>query len=122
MSENTYNVTGEDIRKMESKESKFHGGNVPKDSETAAMKSIIAENSESKQEKIDRVQANLPLPEDPPGPSDWNSADGRTVNVGSGGISEDISKEGSSAGLREPATADSSVRTDGEELKTNTAP
>lgn len=29
-------------------------------------------------------QANLPLPDQPPGPSDFNSADQRTVNVGSG--------------------------------------
>jgi len=123
MSENTYNITGEDVRKMESQESKYHGGNVPKDSDASAMKSLIAEKQESKQDKIDRVQANLPLPEDPPGPSDWNSADASTVNVGSGGISEDVSAgKGSSSGLREPATAESSVRTDGEELKTNTAP
>lgn len=141
MSENTYHITGEDVRKMESRESKSHGGNVPKDSDVSAIKvcyfncepvhhcpltltqSLIAENQEPKQDKIGRVQANLPLPEDPPGPSDWNSADARTVNVGSGGISEDISAlKGSSSGLREPATAESSVRVDGEELKTNTAP
>jgi hypothetical protein len=38
MSNKTFNVTSEDVRKMESKESKYHGGNIPKDSETAAMK------------------------------------------------------------------------------------
>ncbi len=38
MSENTYNVTSEDVRKMESKESKYHGGDVPKDSDASAMK------------------------------------------------------------------------------------
>lgn len=35
---------------------------------------------ESKQDKIDRVQANLELPEDPPTASDWNSADA-SINV-----------------------------------------
>jgi hypothetical protein len=69
------------------------------------------------------VKANLPLPDDPPGSADLESADGRTANVGSGRISDDISRnDGSSSGLREPATADSSVRTDGETWKTNTAP
>jgi hypothetical protein len=63
---------------------------------------------ESKDEKIAKVQANLPLPEQPPVPSDWQSADARTVNVGSGRFSSDISYgDASSAGLREPATQSS---------------
>lgn len=41
---------------------------------------ITMSATESKQEKIDRVQANLPLPEDPPTASDWNSADA-SINV-----------------------------------------
>jgi hypothetical protein len=70
------------------------------------------------------VKANLPLPEDPPTASDWNSADGRTVNVGSGGMEADVSDmaKGSESGLREPATAESSVRIDGDEWKKPTAP
>lgn len=40
--------------------------------------------SESKQEQIDRVKANLPLPDQPPKASDWQSMDARTVNVGAG--------------------------------------
>lgn len=70
------------------------------------------------------MQANLPLPEDPPTASDWNSADGRTVNVGSGAVQDDVSKmaRGDESGLREPATAESSARVDGEELKKATAP
>jgi hypothetical protein len=76
----------------------------------------------AKEETVRDRQSNLPLPEQPPAASDWNSADSRTVNVGSGGVSADISAgDGSSAGLREPATADSAVRTSGEERKTNTA-
>jgi hypothetical protein len=79
---------------------------------------------ESKQDKTDRVKANLPLPEDPPTASDWNSADGRKVNVGSGAVQDDVSQtfKGSESGLREPATAESSARVDGEELKKPTAP
>jgi hypothetical protein len=38
MSETTYNVTSEDVRKLESKESKFHGGKTPKDSDVSAIK------------------------------------------------------------------------------------
>ncbi|KAI6369463.1 hypothetical protein MCOR25_004420 [Pyricularia grisea] len=61
--------------------------------------------TESKQEQIDRRQANLPLPEQPPVASDWQSADARNVNVGSGRFASDISTgDASSTGLREPAT------------------
>jgi hypothetical protein len=33
---------------------------------------------------VDQAQSNLPLPEQPPVASDFNSSDARTVNVGSG--------------------------------------
>lgn len=67
--------------------------------------------AESKADKIDRVKANLPLPEQPPVASDWQSADARNVNVGSGGVSSgDVSYgDGKSTGLREPATQGSDV-------------
>lgn len=84
---------------------------------------MMADKAESKQEKIDRVQANLPLPDQPPVASDFNSADARTVNVGSGGVSSDVSTGrygGNESGLRGPATATSGVRESGEELKKNT--
>ncbi|KAJ9141621.1 hypothetical protein NKR19_g7403 [Coniochaeta hoffmannii] len=57
---------------------------------------------ESKQEHAERVKANLPLPEQPPVPSDWQSFDARNVNVGSGAVSAD--EKHSTVGLREPAT------------------
>ncbi|KAH6625373.1 hypothetical protein C7974DRAFT_395985 [Boeremia exigua] len=44
---------------------------------------------------VDEVKANLPLPEQPPVASDFNSADARTVNVGSGGPAADSSAVGS---------------------------
>ncbi|TPX12239.1 uncharacterized protein E0L32_007125 [Thyridium curvatum] len=70
--------------------------------------------TESKQQKINKAQANLPLPEQPPVASDWQSADARNVNVGSGGVSSDISKgDASSAGLREPATKGSDMNMSG---------
>jgi hypothetical protein len=63
---------------------------------------------QSKADKIAEAQANLPLPDQPPVASDWQSADARNVNVGSGGVSSDISTgAGSTAGLREPATKSS---------------
>jgi hypothetical protein len=63
---------------------------------------------ETKQEKIEKVKGNLPLPEDPPGTTDWQSADARITGVGSGSVSGDVSYgEGSTAGLREPATKSS---------------
>ncbi|MCJ1329198.1 hypothetical protein MMC10_005876 [Thelotrema lepadinum] len=58
-------------------------------------------------EIVQERQANLPLPEDPPVASDWNSADARTVNVSSGSRQDDISVgKASESGLREPATTD----------------
>lgn len=74
------------------------------------------------QKIIDERQANLPLPDQPPKQSDWNSADERTVNVGAGGRSEDLTHEGlGSDTLRGPSTAASDVRVDGEAWQTNTA-
>lgn len=64
--------------------------------------------SESKSEQIDRVKANLPLPEDPPKPPDFNSADARTVNVGSGRTEGNMgTSTGAAAGLRGPSTKSS---------------
>lgn len=62
--------------------------------------------TQSKQDQIAEVQAKLPLPDQPPTASDWQSADARTVNVGSGGNAEphigtDAAAE---AGLRGPST------------------
>lgn len=70
---------------------------------------------QSKADLISERQANLPLPEDPPTASDWNSADARKVNVGTGGVEADIdsSGEGSTTGLRGPATKGSGVREEG---------
>lgn len=65
----------------------------------------------------------MPLPEQPPVASDWNSADARTVNVGSGGVESDVSYgNGSDSGLSGPATAESGVRVAGEEHGKNTGP
>ena len=61
--------------------------------------------TQSKADKIEEVKSNLPLPEQPPVASDWNSADARNVNVGAGGTQSDISTgAGSTSGLREPAS------------------
>ncbi|KAL9075956.1 MAG: hypothetical protein Q9161_001350 [Pseudevernia consocians] len=113
MSESTFHMTGEDLRKPESQVSKKNNGNVPADSE-----SIIDQNSKPKSEIIAERQSNLPLPDDPPVASDWNSSDGSKVNVGSGGVEGDISYGGD---IREPATSDSSVRTDGETFNKNSS-
>lgn len=73
------------------------------------MLTHVPEMTQSKADKINEVKANLPLPEDPPKPSDWNSADARNVNVGSGGVSAGVESTGDAvtAGLREPATKSS---------------
>lgn len=70
---------------------------------------------QSKADLISERQSNLPLPEDPPVASDWNSADARTVNVSSGDKPADFSTgAASSSGLRGPATGGSGVREEGE--------
>ena len=58
-------------------------------------------------ETIEKVRQNLPLPEQPPVASDWQSADARNVNVGVGGrdvVSDVSTGAGSTSGLREPAS------------------
>lgn len=69
---------------------------------------------QSKADLVAERQANLPLPEDPPIPPDWNSADARNVSVGSGGLEAGISiGDASTTGLREPVTGGSGVRQEG---------
>ncbi|KAH7255724.1 uncharacterized protein BKA55DRAFT_688729 [Fusarium redolens] len=56
-------------------------------------------------QKIAETQANLPLPDQPPKASDWQSADARTVNVGAGKQEGPIGTDSAAqSGLREPAT------------------
>lgn len=81
----------------------------------------MIDSNVNKGDLIDQRQANLPLPEQPPTASDWQSANVNTVNVGSGRVESAVSGENNSA-LRGPATATSSVRVDGDEWKTNTEP
>lgn len=82
--------------------------------------SMLSEQ-ESEADRIDRVKANLPLPEMPEGVSgDLESADARTVNVGSGGVNVKLGTGGSA--LREPATAESSARVDPNVYQTKTEP
>ncbi|KAI0408829.1 hypothetical protein F4802DRAFT_546569 [Xylaria palmicola] len=65
---------------------------------------------DQKTKKVEEARSNLPLPEQPPVASDWNSADARNVNVGSGGVSSDVSTgAGSTSGLREPASKGAGV-------------
>jgi hypothetical protein len=73
------------------------------------------------QSKIENTKSNLPLPEQPPTASDWNSADQRAVNVGSGGVEGPISGDQDTA-LRGPATASSSAREVGSETHRLTEP
>lgn len=139
-----FQVTSEDVRKIEAQEAKYHGGKPPSMAEggdAAALKvsfpspfpqftlthilqqQMLAEQ-ESKAEQIDRVKANLPLPDMPVGgaSADLQSADARTVNVGSGGENVNPKLGTGGTSLREPATAESSVRVDGDEVKKPTAP
>ncbi|KAI1172742.1 hypothetical protein F4777DRAFT_581598 [Nemania sp. FL0916] len=81
----------------------------------------ITKMTDQKTQKIEETRSNLPLPEQPPVASDWNSADASKVNVGSGGVSSDVSTgAGSSAGLREPASkADADLSGVGRQGKDN---
>lgn len=68
-------------------------------------------STQSNADKIAQTQANLPLPEQPPVASDWQSADARNVNVGAGGdVASGVSTgAGETAGLREPASKSADV-------------
>ena len=114
MSDSTFHLTKEDVRKPESKASHSNSGNVPADSDVAQAQSIIDSNTQSKADLINERVAGLPKPEQPPVASDFNSADA-SIAKGSGAISGTTGQSG-------PETAQSSVRVDGEALKTNTAP
>ncbi|KAF7115884.1 hypothetical protein CNMCM5793_003627 [Aspergillus hiratsukae] len=121
MSSETYYTTQQDLRKPESHASHAGGGNTPANSNISAMKSIVDERNADKAQAIERRKANLPLPEQPPVASDWQSADQRIVNVGSGGVEGPVSGESNRA-LRGPATAESSARKSAEVLHTETQP
>jgi hypothetical protein len=114
MSESTFHMTKEDVRKPESNASKSNSGNVPADSDAAKAQSIVDSNTQSKADLIAERVAGLPKPEDPPVASDFNSSD-PTIAKGSGAISGTTGQTG-------PETAESSVRVDGNITKTNTAP
>ncbi len=67
----------------------------------------MAPPSKQDDEIVEQNRQNLPLPDQPPVASDWQSADATKVNVGSGRVQGDVSTgAGSAAGLREPASAD----------------
>ncbi|KAJ5332314.1 uncharacterized protein N7506_006097 [Penicillium brevicompactum] len=111
MSDSTFHTTAQDIRKAESKLAQSHGGKPPANSDVSQLKSVIDQNT-NKPAEVENTKSNLPLPEDPPVASDWNSSDARTTAVGSGRFD----------GLREGASAHSSARVDGNVLHTNTVP
>ncbi|CAG7916546.1 unnamed protein product [Penicillium olsonii] len=117
MSDSTFHTTAQDVRKAESKVAQSHGGNPPANSDVSQMKSVIDQNT-NKPAEIEKTKSNLPLPEDPPVASDWNSMDQRTTAVGSGRF--EFPPDNS--GLREGASASSSARVDGNVLHTNTVP
>ncbi|KAK4546797.1 hypothetical protein LTR36_001529 [Oleoguttula mirabilis] len=62
-------------------------------------------DNQSKASIIEERRANLPLPEQPPVASDFNSADQSTVNVGSGGISDASDVRNDSQGVGREGTS-----------------
>lgn len=58
---------------------------------------------------VEERKAELPLPDQPPTSSDWQSADARNVNVGSGKVQGDISYGSGASTLHEPATSGESI-------------
>ncbi|KAJ5247979.1 hypothetical protein N7489_002677 [Penicillium chrysogenum] len=112
MSDSTFHTTTQDIRKAESKVAQSHH-----DSDVSKMKSVVDQNT-NKPAEIEKTKANLPLPDQPPVASDFNSFDQRTTDVGSGRF--EFPPDNS--GLREGAAASSSARVDGEEMHKTTAP
>lgn len=121
MTDSTFHMTKEDVRKPESQASAANNGNVPADSDAAAAQvrhpalshlrtctnthqSIVdSAGTKSKADIIEERKANLPLPDQPPAASDFNSADGSVTNVGSGAQPTAKFSKGDDA-LRSPAT------------------
>ncbi|KAI6940541.1 hypothetical protein KC355_g15595, partial [Hortaea werneckii] len=69
-------ITKQDVRRVEHEESAGHkAGNVPAGSDAAAMQSMMDKQNQSKGDVVGERQGNLPLPEEPPVKSDFNSAD-----------------------------------------------
>lgn len=66
-------------------------------------------DSKSKAEIIEERRAALPLPEEPPVTSDFNSASSALTGSGSGSISDPSFSRGNDA-LRGPATGESAAR------------
>lgn len=58
MSDSTFHTTKEDVKKMESKDSNVHGGNVAAGSEAATMQSIVDSQGESKKDIINERQVS----------------------------------------------------------------
>ncbi|KAL1591235.1 hypothetical protein WHR41_00260 [Cladosporium halotolerans] len=113
MSDSTFHLTKEDVRKPESKASHSNSGNVPADSDAAKAQSVVDQANQNKQDVINERVAGLPKPEQPPVASDFNSANAN-IAAGSGAISGGQPPE--------PSTAHSSVRVDGNANKVNTDP
>ncbi|KAL5324140.1 hypothetical protein ACEPPN_008683 [Leptodophora sp. 'Broadleaf-Isolate-01'] len=80
----------------------------------AGDKRIKMPGEKSKAEIIAERVANLPLPDDPPVASDWDSANPNTVNAKAGERQEELSNsEVSDTGLEGAATKGSGVREEG---------
>lgn len=61
-------------------------------------------------QEVEQNRQNLPLPDQPPVASDWQSADATKVNVGTGAQASDVSTgAGATSGLREPASKNEDV-------------
>lgn len=67
--------------------------------------------AQSKSDEVASTQAKLPLPEQPPTASDWQSADERKVqsSADGGGNARPGTDAAAQAGLRGPATVPSNV-------------
>lgn len=84
----------------------------------------MEKKQQSKADKIEEVRSGLPLPEDAPTASDFNSTDTKPhAGVGSGGDGAHNPGISSSTGLGSagPATGDSAVRTSGQVYNKETA-
>lgn len=74
----------------------------------------MIDRNTDKGKEIDERKANLPLPEQPPTASDWNSVDFDNVNVGSG--REGAFTDETESIMRDPPTLASAVREVGSEV------
>jgi len=111
--EDTYHMSKEQLRKLESRTSARNDGNIPKDSEAAFMQSVIDKERNRHSETPQLEHPDLPEPVT----GSMSCTDPSKTGKGRGGR---VDGHAAMETTRDPTTQPSSVRLDGKEWKKET--